>query len=54
MDDEKVNPNEGIVESSSMSSFNGIEWEDYVVIGIYFLSVLAVGIYVSINIFIMS
>ena len=50
MDDEIVSPNEGTVESRSMSSFNGIEWPDYVVIGFYFLSVLAVGIYVSINI----
>ena len=31
------------------STFDGIEWPDYVVIAIYFLSVLAVGIYVSIS-----
>ena len=29
------------------STFDGIEWPDYVVIAIYFVSVLAVGIYVS-------
>ena len=34
---------------SPSSTFDGIEWPDYVVIAIYFLSVLAVGIYVSIN-----
>ena len=31
------------------STFDGIEWPDYVVIALYFLSVLAVGIYVSIS-----
>ena len=34
---------------SQNSTFDGIEWPDYVVIAIYFLSVLAVGIYVSIS-----
>ena len=34
---------------SQSSTFDGIEWPDYVVIAIYFLSVLAVGIYVSIR-----
>ena len=31
------------------STFDGLEWPDYIVIGIYFLSVLAVGLYVSTN-----
>ena len=29
------------------SSFTGIEWQDYLVIAAYFVSVLAVGLYVS-------
>ena len=47
-----VNPTVTDVYKDSLipsSTFNGIEWPDYVVIAIYFLSVLAVGIYVSIN-----
>ena len=45
-----TNPIVTEVDNNSMtpsSKFDGIEWPDYVVIAIYFLSVLAVGIYVS-------
>ena len=45
-----TNPIVTDVDKDSMtpsSTFDGIEWPDYVVIAIYFLSVLAVGIYVS-------
>jgi len=45
-----VNPTVTDVHKDSLipsSTFNGIEWPDYVVIAIYFLSVLAVGIYSS-------
>ena len=47
-----TNPVVSDVDKSSLtpsSTFDGIEWPDYVVIAIYFLSVLAVGIYVSIS-----
>ena len=47
-----TNPIVTDVDKDSMtpsSTFDGIEWPDYVVIAIYFLSVLAVGIYVSIS-----
>ena len=44
-----TNPIVTDVEKDSIthsSTFDGIEWPDYVVIALYFLSVLAVGIYV--------
>ena len=49
VDADGVNTGQGTHEMYSRppSTFDGIEWPDYVVIGIYFLSVLAVGIYVS-------
>ena len=47
-----TNPIVSEVDKDSLtpsSTFDGIEWPDYVVIALYFLSVLAVGIYVSIS-----
>ena len=52
MDTESVNPNgkDVSIAPTTEKIFNGIEWPDYVVIALYFISVLAVGLYVSINI----
>ena len=52
MDTENVNPNgkDVSISPTTETTFNGIEWPDYVVIALYFVSVLAVGLYVSITI----
>ena len=52
MDTVNANPNGKDVSlaPTTETTFNGIEWPDYVVIALYFVSVLAVGLYVSINV----
>ena len=39
------------ISPTTETTFNGIEWPDYVVIALYFVSVLAVGLYVRINVY---